>query len=190
MLVASPALGTVTPVIADSVRLALPAEAAHIAALQRRGWTQSLPEAVAAEALAAVDLAAMTASWEAAILRPPLAQFRVLVALGDQRVVGFAAIGPADDPDAEAGTDALVAEFVIDPAAQRSGHGSRLLNAAVDTLRADGFTRATWWVRASDDVLRAFLVDAGWAADGAHTEVAVTEAGPRLKLLRLHTAIG
>jgi len=177
------------PVIADSVRLALPAEAGSIAALQRRGWTRSLPGDVADEVLASVDLAAMTASWQDAILRPPLAQFRVLVALGDERVVGFAAIGPSDDPDAEAGADALVAEFVIDPAAQRRGHGSRLLNACVDTLRADRFTRVAWWVQANDDVLRQFLSEAGWAADGAHTEVALAEDAPRLKLVRLHTAI-
>lgn len=175
--------------IADSVRLALPAEAAAIAALQRRGWTQSLPAGVADEVLGSVDLATMTASWEAAILRPPLAQFRVLVAIGAERVVGFAAVGPADDPDAEAGEDGLVAEFVVDPAAQRRGHGSRLLNAVVDTLRADGFGRATWWVRATDDVLRQFLLSAGWAPDGAHSEVAVSEGGPSLKLVRLHTAI-
>lgn len=176
--------------IADSVRLALPAEAEAIAALQRRGWTQSLPTGVAEEVLASVDLATMTASWQDAILRPPLAQFRVLVALGDERVVGFAAIGPSDDPDAEDGADALVAEFVIDPLAQRRGHGSRLLNACVDTLRADRFTRAGWWVQTSDDVLRTFLSEAGWASDGAHTEVALSEDAPRLKLVRLHTAIG
>lgn len=182
-------MGTVTTVLADSVRLALPAEAGAIATLQRRAWQQTLPADLLGEVLDSVDLATMTESWEAAILRPPLAQFRVLVALGDERVVGFAALGPSDDPDAEAGQDALVAEFVVDPLAQRSGHGSRLLNACVDTLRADGFHRATWWVQSNDDILRRFLTEAGWDADGAHTEVALAEAGPRLKLVRLHTAI-
>lgn len=182
-------MGTVTTVLADSVRLALPSEAGAIATLQRRAWQQTLPAELAAEVLASVDLAGMTQSWEEAIRRPPLAQFRVLVALGDERVVGFAALGPSDDPDAEAGEDGLVAEFVVDPVAQRNGHGSRLVNACVDTLRADGFGRATWWVRSNDDVLRRFLAEAGWDADGAHTEVALTEAGPRLKLVRLHTAI-
>jgi GNAT superfamily N-acetyltransferase len=176
-------------VIADSVRLALPAEAASIAAVQRRGWTQTMPADVASEVLSSVDLDTMTERWEQAILRPPLAQFRVLVAVEESRVVGFAAMGPSDDPDAAAGEDGLVAEFVVDPQAQRRGHGSRLLNACVDTLRADGFTRATWWLHASDDALRGFLTGAGWAADGAHTEVAVTEGGPGLKLVRLHTAI-
>ncbi|MGV8910163.1 MAG: GNAT family N-acetyltransferase [Propionicimonas sp.] len=173
--------------IADSVRLALPAEAASIAALQRRGWTQTLPKDVGDEVLASVDLATMTDRWEQAILRPPLAQFRVLVALGDERVVGFAAVGPSDDPDAEAGEDGLIAEFVVDPQAQHRGHGSRLLNACIDTMRADSFGRASWWVHATDDALRTFLTEAGWAADGAHTEVALSEGGPSLKLVRLHT---
>lgn len=176
--------------LADSVRLALPTEAGAIAALQRRSWHQVLPPAVLPGVLDAVDLAGMTDRWEAAILRPPLAPFRVLVALADARVAGFAAIGPSGDPDAVAGEDALVAEFAVDPQAQRRGHGSRLLNACVDTLRADGFTRGTWWVASFDDVLRTFLGEAGWAADGAHTEVALTDDGPRLKLVRLHTAIG
>ena len=174
--------------IADSVRLALPREAGTIAALQRRAWAAS-DAVLGAELLGSVDLATMTASWEAAILRPPLAQFRVLVALGQERLVGFAALGPSDDPDAAEGEDGLVAEFVIDPPAVHLGHGSRLLNAAMDTLRADGFSRATWWVRATDDELRRFLVEAGWGADGAHTEVAVTEAGPRVRLVRLHTSL-
>ena len=174
--------------IADSVRLALPAEAAQIAAIQRRAWVQQFPLELAQSVLAEVDLAAMTESWHAAIVRPPLAQFRVLAALGDERVVGFAAVGPSDDPDAEAGEDGLVAEFAIDPQAQRRGHGSRLLNACVDTLRADGFVRATWWLRSTDDGLRRFLVEAGWAADGSHQEVG-TDDGAVLKLVRLHTDI-
>lgn len=183
-------LGRVAVVIADSVRLALPAEAEAIAAIQRRCWAQGLAPATAAQALASVGVEEMAASWEEAITRPPLAQLRVLVAVGEDGVTGFAALGPSDDPDAEPGEDALVAEFCIDPESQRMGHGSRLLNATIDTLRADGFSRATWWVRSDDDTLRRFLTDAGWAADGAHSEVAVDEAGPRVKLVRLHTGVG
>ncbi|MCW3157323.1 GNAT family N-acetyltransferase [Micropruina sonneratiae] len=175
--------------IADSVRLALPVEAEQIAAVQRRSWTQQFPSEVADSVLGTVDLASMTASWQGAIQRPPLAQFRVLVAVADSRVVGFAAVGPSDDPDAEPGADGMVAEFTVDPQAQRSGHGSRLLNACVDTLRADGFVRASWWVRSTDDVLRRFLTEAGWGADGGHQEVGSDDDTTRLKLVRLHTDI-
>ncbi len=176
------------PVIADSVRLALPVEAVQIATIQRRAWNQQLPAEVAGSVLGEVDLEEMTRSWHAAIVRPPLAEFRVLVAVTDDRVVGFAALGPSDDPDAEPGEDGLVAEFAIDPAAQRAGHGSRLLNACVDTLRADGFERATWWVRSTDDALRRFLVESGWAADGGHQEIGLDDDA-RIKLVRLHTDI-
>ena len=177
-----------------SVRLALPSEAAGIAAVQRRSWTQLYPEPTAARLLDGSDLAAMTQSWEAAIRRPPLATLRVLVAVdssdpGRHRVVGFAAVGPSDDPDCSPAEDGTVAEFAIDPLAQRQGHGSRLLQACVDTLRADGFIRATWWVRSTDDPLRGFLAGAGWAPDGAHTEVGGEDDRAGIKFVRLHTDI-
>ncbi|MFV0451362.1 MAG: GNAT family N-acetyltransferase [Propioniciclava sp.] len=173
----------------DSCRLALPAEAARIAAIQRRSWSQVLPRDVAGQVLASVDLATMTASWESAIRRPPLATLRVVVAVSSDGITGFTAIGPSDDEDAHPGTDALVAEFVIDPPAQGRGHGSRLLNAIADTLRADGFARATWWVRSSDDPLRAFLASAGWAPDGAHQSVGTDEGAAPVKMIRMHTAL-
>ena len=50
--------------------------------------------------------------------------------------------------------DGEIDQFVIDPPAQRRGHGSRLLNACADTLRSDGFREASWWVGSEDDVLR------------------------------------
>lgn len=179
---------TTQPSTPDSVRLALPAEAESIAAIQRRSWQQLFPPDVAAHVLASVDLDTMRQSWQAAILAPPLAQFRVLVATSQGRVVGFAAVGPADDPDADS-SDALVAEFVVDPQAQRQGHGSRLLNAVADTLRADGFQRGTYWVRSTDDPTRRFFESAGWAADGSHQTVGTEDEAARVKMVRLHTAL-
>lgn len=173
----------------DSCRLALPSEAGVIASIQRRSWQQLLPPDVAADLLGSMDLASMSAAWRAAIAQPPLAAFRVLVATTQGRAVGFAVLGPSDDPDAHPGRDALVAEFVVDPQAQRRGHGSRLLNAVADTLRADGFTRATWWVRSTDDPLRKFLESAGWAPDGGHQTVGTHDDAARVKMIRLHTAL-
>lgn len=180
----------------DSVRLALPAEAASIARLQRRAWEQRLdPEA--ATVLGEIDLDAMVEAWHRAITRPPAARFRVLVAIATDRasgaasqVVGFAATVPSDDADAAA-HDGEIEEFLVDPPAQRQGHGSRLLHACVDTLRADGFTRARWWLSAGDDVLRRFATDAGWAPDGAWRELGTDDEHPdvRLKQIRLHTDI-
>ena len=177
------------PRVPDSCRLALPSEAEALAAIQRRSWEQLLAPDVARHILSNVDLDTMAHSWHAAIARPPLAKLRVLVGIGNDRVVGFAAVGPSDDADADPGEDALVAEFVIDPQAQRKGHGSRLLHAVADTLRADGFSRATWWVQSTSDPLRRFLESTGWAPDGAHQQVGTEDAAAIVKMVRMHTSL-
>ena len=175
-----------TPV-ADSVRLAWPAEAAAIADLQRRVWAAELAPDLAAEVLAGVTAVEMTQAWHAAITRPPQARFRVLVAVEESRVVGYATTVPGQDPDADPVTDGEVQELAVDPPARNRSHGSRLLNAAADTLRADGFVRARWWVGTTDDALRRFLTAAGWAADGSSREIGSDDVDLRVRQVRLHT---
>jgi GNAT superfamily N-acetyltransferase len=178
------------PTLANSVRLALPGEAPLIAGLQRRAWSSQLPEATASALLSQIDTDSMTSQWHTAITRPPQARFRVLVAVAaENRLVGFATTTPSTDPDATTGEDGLIDEFVVDPPAQRQGHGSRLLHACVDTLRADGFVRATWWVMSTDDPVRRFLTEAGWAPDGGWREIGTEDESVRLKQIRLHTDI-
>jgi GNAT superfamily N-acetyltransferase len=99
--------------------------------------------------------------------------------------------GPSGDPDADPVADGEIAELVVEPARRGSGHGSRLLQACADTLRADGFRRATMWLTSSDDRARAFLAAAGWAPDGAHRELDLRgDAQILVKQVRLHTDLG
>lgn len=175
--------------IADSVRLAWPAEAASIAELQRRSWATEWPADLAELMLASVSLTEMTDSWRSAIERPPQAAFRVLAATDGQRLVGFATTMPSQDDDSDPGIDGAIDQFVVDPAAQHRGHGSRLLNACADTLRADGFGRACCWVNADDERIRRFLTAAGWAADGATREIGPEDESVRLKQVRFHTSL-
>lgn len=185
---------SVQPPVPPSVRLAMPAEARQVAELQRRSWAG---DPLQRRLLDELDTEAMVELWHHAITRPPLAHNRVLVAVetlpdqdgaARQRVCGFAAVGPSDDPDAEA-TDALVLGLTVDPLLRERGHEDRLLHAVVDTLRADGYERATWWVTSTDDALRAWLESTGWAPDGAHQEVGTEDGVVRVKQVRLHTDI-
>jgi GNAT superfamily N-acetyltransferase len=177
------------PSVADSVRLAWPTEAPAVSAVQRRGWL-GLPGPLAEPLLAEVDETTMVRAWEQVIARPADARQRVLVAVaGDGRVVGFATTGPSTDTDAEAGTDGEVDQFWVDPPAQGRGHGSRLLNACADTLRADGFTHARWWVLAEDAALRGFLAGAGWEPDGATRTIGTEDGAVRVDQVRLHTSL-
>ncbi|MDQ4084903.1 MAG: GNAT family N-acetyltransferase [Actinomycetota bacterium] len=171
-----------------SVRAAWAADAEAIADVQIRAWRHGYARLLPDTLLAALDRTAFAAQWSETIIRPAQARNRVLVALDRATVVGFALTAVADDPDADPARDGQVAEFVVDPDHRRAGHGSRLVQACADTLRADGLTRATIWVTASDDALREFLAEAGWAPDGAHRELDLTGDGStRVKQVRLHT---
>jgi GNAT superfamily N-acetyltransferase len=173
-----------------SVRVAWADDAAALAAVQVRAWQRAYAAILPAEVLAALAVDDFAARWRVSIERPREARQRVLVALERARVRGFAATAPATDADAVAGSDAELAEFVVDPEATGQGHGSRLLHAAVDTMRSDGFHRATLWLNAGDDQLRAFLVAQGWAADGAHRELDLDGDGSVVvKQVRLHTGL-
>ncbi|MCG6566678.1 GNAT family N-acetyltransferase [Tessaracoccus sp. ZS01] len=170
----------------DTVRLALPQEAVDIARIQRRAWTDG---GVLSAAAGEVSADEATRAWHEAIVKPPLAHLRVLVAIAEAGVVGFAVTGPSADPDRDV-SDGYIAEFVVDPKHRGQGHGSRLINAAVDTLRKDGYQVATMWVPSADDSLRQFLNSCGWAPDGAHQRVGVGEdEAAAIKLLRFHTDI-
>ncbi len=173
----------------DSVRLAWPAEAEQIAALQRRSWADELEPSVAARLLAEITLDQMSAAWRTAINRPPGAAYRVLVAVTANRVVGYACVVPSQDDDAEPGADGEVDQLVVDPVARRNGHGSRLLNACVDTLRADGFRRAQIWIAAADEPRRQLLNSSGWSEDGASRALGSEDDAVRLDQIRLHTAL-
>ena len=171
-----------------SVRAAWSADAEAVARVQIRAWQQGYADVLPPSVLKALDQEAFAAQWSEAIDRPADARSRVLVALDRATVVGFALTAVADDPDADPARDGQIAEFVIDPAHQRAGHGSRLVQACADTLQADKFARATIWVTSADDALRGFLTEAGWAPDGAHRELDLTGDGStRVRQVRLHT---
>lgn len=172
----------------QTVRTAWPAEAAAIAPIQRRAWTEEWSRAETEALLVGTDLAAMAQAWNDAIARPPQGRCRVLVALEGERVAGFAATAPSDDEDA-APRDGMVTEFAIDPVERGRGHGSRLMNAVVDTLRTDGFTTATWWVRTTNDPLRAFLESAGWRPDGATQSFTADDGSFAVKQVRLRVRL-
>lgn len=175
-----------------SVRIAWADDAEAVAAVQLRAWPSLYGDLVPAEAIPSGPeaVAAAAEAWRASFAKPGDARNRVLVALERNRVLGFAITGPAADPDCDPIADGELRELIVDPAERGRGHGSRLLQAAADTLAADRFTRAVTWVGAGDDALRAFLTAAGWDADSAHRELELDESGAvRLKQVRLHTAL-
>ena len=171
-----------------SVRVAWRADAAAIASIQVTVWREAYHGLLPADLLEALPEDEFTAQWQTSITTPKEARQRVLVALERNAVRGFTTTAPSTDGDADPARDAEVGQLVVDPSARGAGHGSRLLHAAVDTMRSDSFTRATTWLASTDDDVRGFLTEQGWAPDGAFRELDLNGDGAvTVKQIRLHT---
>jgi GNAT superfamily N-acetyltransferase len=180
--------------VADSsVRAASADDAEAIAGVQAAAWRTVYADLLPAEVIDDLKSSGARDQWRAAVSSPPSPRHRVLVAMSGADVVGFTAFGPAEDPDLVALVDAELSALSVRPDRLREGHGSRLVNAAVDHLRGDGFRDVRVWLAAPggpDDRLHAFLSGAGWAPDGARRELDLHGDG-RLVVpqVRLHAAI-
>ncbi len=180
---------------AQFVRPARPADVDTVVDVQVASWKEVygalLPEAVVAEIGGGEARKGFHAQWSAALESPPTSRHRLVVATdendGVRTVVGFAAFGPAGDPDLWPATDAEVFALHVDPSLARRGHGGRLLNATVDHLVEDGFTTVHVWVPEAGNALRSFYESSGWAPDGARREI---DLGSALPMVRLHAGIG
>lgn len=173
-----------------SVRVAWADDAPAIARVQVRAWRRAYADLLPADLLESLDEDEFAAVWRESLAKPKDARHRVLVALERNAVRGFALTSPCEDPDRDQVADGEVSELTVDPEQTGLGHGSRLLQACADTLRADRFVRAVVWLNSTDDALRRFFTGAGWAPDGAHRELDLHGDGSVLvKQVRLHTAL-
>jgi GNAT superfamily N-acetyltransferase len=179
-----------SPTADTSVRVAWADDARGIAGIQVAAWHEAYADLLPPDVLATMAVEDVAAAWLASLTKAKDARNRALVALERNRIVGFAITGPAADPDSDPVADGEIAEFSVLPDERSKGHGSRLLHACVDTLVADRFTRAVLWVNSTDDRLRGFLTEAGWAPDSAHRELDLHGDGTvTVKQIRLHTTI-
>jgi GNAT superfamily N-acetyltransferase len=177
------------------VRPARAADVAGIARVQLETWRTAYAEMLPEQVLRELTEATVAEHWAAAVQQPPSDRHRVLVAVEGLQIVGFAAFGPADADElgpsggtaSDAAATGLVATLLVEPRWGRRGHGSRLLAATVDLLRADGSTAAVTWLLDRDRASSTFFTSAGWEADGASR--ALDAGGQFLTEVRLHTAL-
>ncbi|MCH8613355.1 GNAT family N-acetyltransferase [Arsenicicoccus dermatophilus] len=173
-----------------SVREARANDAPAVGTVQSAVWREGFAGLVPSEVLAGFEPLPFARAWRASLEQPPSPRHRLVVACAGAQVVGYAAIGPCEDPDAEPGDGELL-ELGIHPDARHQGHGSRLLNAAVDLLREAGFLHVYAWVPAELPGSRAFLEAAGLRPDSARRERVVgPDERDLLREVRLTCALG
>lgn len=147
---------------ADSVRTARPGDEAAIARIQVESWVSALGERLGPRRHSAFDVEAVAQGWAAAIAEPPSEGHQVFVAMGDDgEICGFVACAPPKD---------LIA-LEVAPDRRRRGHGSRLLAAAADHMRAQGATTMRLWALEKDRVRADYLSSAGFAEAGMRREL-------------------
>jgi GNAT superfamily N-acetyltransferase len=179
------------------VRPARPEDAGEIARIQLTTWRTAYRRLFPPTVLAALDETYLARGWTEAITAAPSARHRVLIAVeqgeASSHVVGFAAAGPADEqalaPEEPpmGGDVAAITDLLVEPRWGRRGHGSRLLAAAVDLWREDGFKSAVAWAYDADKVTQKFLTAAGWEPDGAGRALDVDDM--LVPQLRLHVRL-
>jgi GNAT superfamily N-acetyltransferase len=146
------------------------ADAADIAELHAAGWEAAYRGIMPDEVLDGIDVDEWRARRHDALAEGR----RMLVFEADDCVVlGFAALGPCRDAD-RAGAGEVYALYVR-PGHWRAGVGRALLAAAVEDLRASGFTRPVLWALRNNIGARAFYESQGWVADGSSK---VSPTGP------------
>ncbi|MGH3493661.1 MAG: GNAT family N-acetyltransferase [Sciscionella sp.] len=173
-----------------SVRAARPADAGEIGRIQVDTWRTAYESILPAPIREALTVELAAEAWRDAVLEPPSPRHHVLVALEQERTVGFAAVGPADDlqvDDPAPESTVEISPLLVEPRWGRRGHGSRLLAAVVDHVRGDGMTRGLVWIPETDTTSREFYLSAGWAPDGL-VRALDTGAG-ELREIRLHTSL-
>lgn len=141
-----------------------------------RAWRATRATALGAEA-DRLDVEVFASAWASGIARPPDPHgYVALVAVAGGTVVGFAAAAPTDvRPDAPSEPGEVppprAAEIIaleVEPTRTGEGHGSRLLAACVDTVRASGAEVVRTWVLEDDGARAGFLRSAGLSPDGSH----------------------
>lgn len=180
--------GTPGPLADASVRTARPSDAPAVGLVQATIYQAELADVLAPELLEELSGPRFAAIWRRSLERPPTPRHRLLVACAGPQVVGYVALGPVEDePGLDPETTAMVYDGGVHPDGRGAGHGSRLLNAAVDTLRAghDGLGAVVTWVRAEAPGALAFLQAAGFEPDGAWRERVVGDDGRTTREVRL-----
>jgi len=112
--------------------------------------------------LDALDPSKRAAMWSKAITQPTTV---VLVATLEASIVGFCSSLPSRDADATPNVGEIAAIYV-DPTFWRSGFGSSLVEATVESARQRNFTELTLWVLTGNGSARAFYEARGFKTDG------------------------
>lgn len=160
------------------VREARVEDAEAVAGVHVRSWQVAYRGLIEQSVLDGMSIAERAEGWRRIVADPLPTGLGILVAVRDERIIGWTSFGSGRDPDGLA--DGEVYGIYADPSAWSTGAGHALLVAAEQMIAEAGHDRAYLWVLDGNDRADAFYARHGWEEDGA---IKIEE---RLAQLTLH----
>lgn len=145
------------------VRDATADDAPRIARVHVRSWQGAYRGLIDDAYLASLDEALRSDNWRRSIER---GRGRVIVAVCEEAIVGFAALLASRDEDAGPGCGEISAIYALADAWGR-GVGRALMDEALVRLAGDGLTEVMLWVLDGNERAIRFYERAGFRPDGA-----------------------
>jgi len=151
-------------------------DADEVAGVHVRSWQAAYRGLIDQAVLDGLSVEQRAESWRGFVAAPLPTGLGILVAVRDDRVVGWTSFGSGRDPDGL--SDGEVYGIYADPTAWSTGAGHALLEAAEQRIAAAGHDRAYLWVLDGNDRADIFYARHGWEEDGAIK----TEERPQMTL--------
>lgn len=140
-------------------------DADEVARIHVRSWQAAYRGLMDQEVLDSLSIPDRAANWRRFIAEPLPTGLGILVAVRDDRILGWASFGSGRDEDGAA--DGEIYGIYADPDAWSTGVGHALLTSAAERITDAGHTRAYLWVLDGNDRADAFYERHGWELDGA-----------------------
>ncbi|MGW7683743.1 N-acetyltransferase family protein [Kribbella sp. NPDC054772] len=161
------------------VRSARPEDLPGAAEARVASWRAAFTGLVPQDFLDAMDPSAIATSWTDSIAA---GRSRIHVAVRQDKVIGYAGVGPERDPEAPPRSGELYALFVH-PDHWGTGAGRALTDAACADLRAADCTNVGLWVLEANIRARTFYTRYGFTETAGRTYSSLGKL-PEIRLIR------
>lgn len=172
------------------IRSAAPKDAACIAAVHVHSFVTTYSHLPRTRRSAEDGLQARVALWYRRLGHPEPGCSTLVATVGGQ-IRGFVYMGPSGDVDDRNGSGQVLS-IHVSPQHTGQGVGTRLMQEAIASLAADGYTTATLWVVSENHAARRFYERLGWHVDGTTRRVVLAvenEGGDEVEVIRYRLAI-
>jgi RimJ/RimL family protein N-acetyltransferase len=143
------------------IRRAVVDDASALAAVEIETWRTAYQHIMPRSFLERLSHTEKTDAWRENLLKHAVsAHKRILVAVVEEKIIGFTRVGPVED------NMGLVYLLYVLPQYWGHGVGTELMHAALGEMQVLNLTKASLWVLSDNKRARRFYEKHGWTFDG------------------------